>query len=220
MRRVLVERGPCAAQAEEGDEVSDGRGAGERDCMWFGFSGERRSQPSLRSRRRDRLVGLGHIHLSAGFAQLAGNDIARNFRAHQQDALSFYPPTKRCDDRLRDILFRRNRDLESMFLDCGFRCRTYGSDPQVCKTGRSDALSGYAPKHGFDAIHAGEDQPVIADEILQGGVERFVRGWLSDLDEGNLDDVAAQFAQCQGQPACLLLRARDEYSAAHKRLLC
>jgi hypothetical protein len=85
--------------------------------------------------------------------------------------------------------------------------RPNGSNLQMRKRRRSEALLCHAPEEGVHTIDAGEDEPVVSFKLAKRCIERPVRTRRTDLDKGNLDDLAAQIAQRRGQSAGLLLRA-------------
>ena len=74
-------------------------------------------------------------------------------------------------------------------------------------------------RHVTDRVDPQSLQALAIPDTEARRIGLTAQSWII-VDEWNLDDVAAQFAQRQGQRACLLLRARDEHSAAYKRLLC
>jgi len=61
--------------------------------------------------------------------------------------------------------------------------------------------------HCFDAVHTGEDQPVVRVEIFKGGIERVEGTGLPNFDERNFEHFGASFPEFVGEGARLMLRA-------------
>ena len=73
-----------------------------------------------------------------------------------------------------------------------------------------DAKFPDALPHRFDAVGAGENEPVIVPDIFQGIVEGPVRLRLADLNERDFDYSCAQAAQAGGKAASLVPGASDK----------
>src|ERR1039457_5443929 len=74
-----------------------------------------------------------------------------------------------------------------------------GSDLEMLQSTARDAKFPDALPHGFDAIGAGENQPVVALDTFQSIVEGPVRLRLADLNEGNFGHRCTQAAQAYGK---------------------
>ena len=80
---------------------------------------------------QNRLVGFDHVYIGAGFAKLNRNDVARNFRADEQDALPFYLVLQFLHDGLGHIFVGNKFDFQSPLFNCFLGRRADRSDVQV-----------------------------------------------------------------------------------------
>src|SRR5579859_6919958 len=72
--------------------------------------------------------------------------------------------------------------------------------------------------HRFNSVHAGQDQPVVASEILQGGIEGLERARLVDFDKRNFKHIRAEGAQLRGEASGLMPSATYEDADSAERL--
>jgi hypothetical protein len=79
----------------------------------------------------------------------------------------------------------------------GLRSETWGT--RFC--GRTDNFgggTGEAAVEGFDGVGAGEEEPVEAVEVGEGGVEGGEGGGVGELDGGDEDGIEAEGAELVG----------------------
>ena len=73
-------------------------------------------------------------------------------------------------------------------------------------------ICGKTRKEGFDGISAGEDEPVVAREVGECGVESGKGGGWSNLDGGDEDGFETGGAEGFGEGRGLVRGAGDENS--------
>ena len=88
--------------------------------------------------------------------------------------------------------------------------RPDGSDLEMLEIPARDAKFSDALPHRFDAIGAGENEPIVIADIFQSIVEWPVRLRLANLNERDFDYRCAQTAQAGGKAASLVASASDE----------
>src|SRR5580704_11921622 len=71
--------------------------------------------------------------------------------------------------------------------------------------------------YSFDSIDAGQNQPVVRGKILHGGVQRFVGTRRANLNEWNLDDLGAEFAEAGGKCVGLMAGTADQNAKTAER---
>ncbi len=101
-----------------------------------------------------------------------------------------------------------------MLHDCLLGCRADRSDLEILERPAREAKFPEALPHRFDAIGAGQNEPVVAPDIFQSIIEWPVRLRLADLNEGDFDYRCAQAAQAGGKAAGLVPGASDKNPGA------
>ena len=93
-----------------------------------------------------------------------------------------------------------------------------GGDLEMLEVLAGDAQFPKAIPHRFDAVRAGQDQPVVGLEVLQGVVERQECAGLTNFNKGNLDHTCAQAAKTGRKAARLMTSASDKNTGACERI--
>ncbi len=94
--------------------------------------GRRRARETL---RHDGFVGFDDVDVSSRFAQFAGDDVAGDLGADQQDALPFYFSLQTADDGFGDVFLGNDVDFDAALLDGFFRGGADGGDAQTFRSG-------------------------------------------------------------------------------------
>src|SRR6266849_231745 len=101
-----------------------------------------------------------------------------------------------------------------MLHNCLLGCRPDRSNLEMRERPAREAKLPEAIPHGFDAVGARENEPVVAPDIFQSLVKWPVRLRLADLNEGDLDYRCAQTAQARGKAAGLVMGTSDKNPGA------
>ncbi len=148
--------------------------------------------------------------MSACGTKRIGNHVARYLGANQQHALAIHFVVESLHDCFGDVFFGHHLYFQAVLDDGAFGGGTDGCDLEMFQASARDAKLAEALPHGFDAVDAGENEPVVSFEIAQGVVEEREGLRLADFDEWNFDDTGAQAAQAGGEAAGLMAGASDE----------
>ena len=207
-------------EAEHGDEIPDRRGARERDRIDLAVE-----QHAVDVRlavpidpRRDRPVRGDVEHERARLAQLVGEQIARDVRPRQQEALALDVAGRleRLDDRLGPELGRRQVDADAVTRDARGRRRPDGADADALQL--AHVARGEQPLHEvLDAVGAREDDPVERRRVVAGAVERVGVLGRRDADRRRRDRLGAALLEHLDELARLLARPGDDDALAEER---
>src|SRR4029077_4776856 len=175
-------------------------------------------QASARRCRYHGFVSFDHVYLSAGSSQFARNHITRDLRPHQQNPFPVYLLPQALHHRLRDIFFRNDVHPRSTLFNGFPRRRTDGGNFQMPERLLVEAELPQPLPHGFHAVHAGQDEPVVRLEMLEGGVEWSEGPRFANLNKWDFQDVSSQFAEFGRKRSRLVTRPTDQDTNALKRL--
>ena len=92
-------------------------------------------QAATRRFRNYGFVGFDDINMGSGFAQFAGNDVACDFGADQQNALPFYSPLQAPDYGFGNVFPGHDVDIHAALLDRFLCRRADGGDPEAAGVG-------------------------------------------------------------------------------------
>jgi len=200
---------------DQREKVPDRRGTGERYHVRAALPiFHQSSQTGARGCWGYGFVGLHNIDFCAQFPKFARDHIAGDFSARQQDTFPSYLLAQTFNNGFGDIFFGDDGDSQSSLFDSFLRRRADGGDFEVMQALFGEMKFFQSIPDGIDSVHAGEDEPVVGGQILEGGIQRPVRARLADFYEGNLQDIGAEFPQARRQCARLVPRPADQNAKA------
>jgi hypothetical protein len=162
-------------------------------------------------------LGIDNVDVGSGIAEGVGNNVAGDGGTGQQYALALDPAAEGGNHAFGHVALGRELDVKTGLMG-GF-C---GGLPDGCdmraKATEGDLEGGGALDDDTHCVGAGEDHPVVAEEIAQGIIERIVAWRRLDFEYGHFSRFCAGGAESLAEPARLVRGTGNENAFLCERL--
>src|SRR6185437_1477797 len=128
-------------------------------------------------------IGIDDVDVGSGIAEGVGNNVAGDGGTGQQYALALDPAAESGDHAFGHVALGRELDVKAGLVG-GFGGGLPDGGDMRAKPAEGDLEDGGALDNDADGVGAGENHPVVAEEITQSVIERIVAWRRMDLEHG------------------------------------
>jgi len=200
----------AATDAEKADVIFHRRRAGKGDGVrTLLHVAKNAAEFHARSGRNHGLVRFYDIDESTEATEFAGNNIASDLGAAEEDSLPAHLVDERLHDGFSDVLLRHDGDGKTFLLDGGAGRRSDGNDVQRQQAALGNPELLHAIEERMNAVDAGKYEIFVLADKAQGVVHAFIGARRTNFDEWDLHHLGAFGSKEVGERTRLFASARD-----------